>query len=242
MSKARTSRSNIVRPKERCRHSQAWRPSWSAQSRSHCRVRNAGRRRGQARHRDRADRHGARRRSARGPAWSRALPGPAAMSQVCPPRPRSWPAKSLELIREMLPAVAPDCRFGRSEQSLQQAVSEAHRFPSRAIGVEILVVNVHSARGIRSAHSRHDRAIAPKRLVGAADAAAPTDRDRTGAAISPAVRCPEIAQFADGGGLMSYAASLADLIGNAASLRGSRFSRAPSPPICRSSNRPSSSW
>ena len=48
-------------------------------------------------------------------------------------------------------------------------------------------------------------------------------------------------EFADAGGLISYGPSLTDRIRQVGVYVG-KILRAPSPPICRSSSRPGSSW
>ena len=146
--------------------------------------------------------------------------------------------KSLELIREMLPAVRriaaladPSNPFSKS--FLKHIEFFVARHWRRDSGRQR-----DSARGIRRRIWRHD-ARSRRSGGGAADAAAPTDH-RTGAEISPAVRVRKsrIRRWRRPDVLCRQSCRS---ISECRQLRGSRSSRAPSLPISRYSSRSSSS-
>jgi putative ABC transport system substrate-binding protein len=122
--------------------------------------------------------------------------------------------KSLELIREMLPAVRRIAALADPSNPFSKSFLKHIDSSSRAIGVEILVVNVTAPEEFEGAFGGMMRDHAEAVVV------QPTLPRQPIIELALKYRLPSVSgnrAFADGGGLMSYAGSLADRYRNAAS-------------------------
>ncbi len=122
--------------------------------------------------------------------------------------------KSLELIREMLPAVRRIAALADPSNPFSKSFLKHIDSSSRAIGVEILVVNVTAPEEFEGAFGGMMRDRAEAVVV------QPTLLRLPIIELALKYRLPSVSgnrAFADGGGLMSYAGSLADRYRNAAS-------------------------
>jgi putative ABC transport system substrate-binding protein len=122
--------------------------------------------------------------------------------------------KSLELIREMLPAVRRIAALADPSNPFSKSFLKHIDSSSRAIGVEILVVNVTAPEEFEGAFGGMMRDRAEAVVV------QPTLPRQPIIELALKYRLPSVSgnrAFADGGGLMSYAGSLADRYRNAAS-------------------------
>ena len=187
-----------------------------------------------------------RRRSRRNWVWSPAWIGRVAMSRAL--------LRSHRLGGEATGTAARDfCQIFRAWRSLsirqsghadQSAARHRERRPSarpRRPGRRTA-----STRGIRSARSPLCRELErPDALITVRTRSMFNYRERSQASRSTTTGCPCMSDLArihvEAGGLMSYGPTLSTCSG-APPPMSTEFSRAPSPPTCRSSSRPSSSW
>jgi putative ABC transport system substrate-binding protein len=122
--------------------------------------------------------------------------------------------KSLELIREMLPAVRRIAALADPSNPFSKSFLKHIDSSSRAIGIEILVVNVKAPEEFEGAFDGMMRDRAEAVVV------QPTLPRKPIIELALKYRLPAVSgnrAFADGGGLMSYAGSLPDRYRNAAS-------------------------
>jgi putative ABC transport system substrate-binding protein len=121
--------------------------------------------------------------------------------------------KSLELIREILPSVRRVAALADPTNPFSKSFLEQIHLAARSIPIEIQVVNVKSTDEFDAAFAAMDRGKAEAVIV------QPTLPRKPAIDLALKHRLPSVSgnrAFADGGGLMSYAASLADRYRNAA--------------------------
>ena len=150
-------------------------------------------------------------------------------------------AKRLELLRQIVPKattiavlVNPNSPETVSERSDVQAAAQA-------LGQQLIVRDVSSDRDIEAAFATFVQRGAGALLVGTGSFTY-SHRERL-VALAARHALPAIyglREFADAGGLMSYAASITDAYRQAGIYTG-RISRARNRPTCRSCNPPNSS-
>ena len=150
-------------------------------------------------------------------------------------------AKRLEQLRQIVPKattiavlINPNSAEAEAERSDVQAAAQA-------LGQPLIILDVSSDRDIDAAFATFVQRGAGALLVGTG-AFTYSHRERL-VALAARHALPAsygLREFADAGGLMSYAASITDAYRQAGIYTGG-FSRARSPPTCRSCNPPNSS-
>jgi putative tryptophan/tyrosine transport system substrate-binding protein len=149
--------------------------------------------------------------------------------------------KALGLLRELLPTAA---RIGLlvnpSNPNIQGVMNDVTA-AAAVLGVQIDVVQARDSREIEASFATLVRNRVDALLVGADSLFFHRRLQLATLATRHAIAAVYTArEFAEAGGLMSYGTNLTEMYRQSAIIRAAS-SRAPSPPICQSCSRPSSS-